>query len=135
MFFRNFTKEKIGTMGPSKFNDSKIFLFSLFQWNTGIMLIIRMISVFCCNHHPNEILELFCKYFIVSYSKHSARMSLQNNKKIFAKRFQYFIGMMITAKYRNDFDYQHNSCVSLEQWKQENLWIIVLALAQCLMKK
>ena len=39
------------------------------------------------------------------------------------------IGMMITAKYRNDFDYQHNSCVSLEHCKQKNLWIIELAWA------
>ena len=44
-------------MGPSKFDDSKIFLFTMFQWNTGIMLIIKIIPVFCCNHHSNEILE------------------------------------------------------------------------------
>ena len=76
-----------------------------------------MIPVFCCIHHSNEILKSFCKDFLVIifllFSKHPAQMSLQNNKKIFAKRFQYFIGMMITAK--NHSDHQHDSCVSLEQ--------------------
>ena len=42
-------------------------------------------------------------------------MNLQTNKKIFAKRYQYFTWIMITAKDWNCSDYQHDSCVSLEQ--------------------
>ena len=52
-----------------------------------------------------------------------------DNKKILAKRFQNFTGMMITAKDWNHSDYQHNFFGSLEQSKQENLGIIELAWA------
>ena len=62
-----------------------------------------------------ELSQLFKTLSSDYFTKHQ-----QNDiKKIFANRFQYFIGMMITAKYRNNFDYQHNSCVSLEHCKQK----------------
>ena len=57
-------------------------------------------------------------------NKMITRKSLQNNSSISLE-----LKMMITAKYWNHSHYQHYSCVSLEQWKQENLWIIELALA------
>ena len=92
-----------------------------------------MNPVFCCNHHSNEILESFCKDFLViilcCFVKSSGLSQLfkalssddftkqqqNDNTKNFAKQFQYFIGMMITAKYWNYSDYEHDSCVSLEQ--------------------
>ena len=89
---------------PSKFDNSKIFL-RLFQWNAGIVLIIRTIPVFCCNHHSSELLKSFCKYFfcchfVIILWTHLSRLALSSdeftnqqqndNKKILAIRFQYF---------------------------------------------
>ena len=106
-----------------------------------------MIPVFCCNHDSSEILELFCKYFLLSFcycfinlselsqlftalsSDEFTNQQQNDNKKILAKRFQNFTGMMITAKDWNHSDYQHNLFGSLEQSKQENLGIIELAWA------
>ena len=89
-------------------------------------VIIKTISVFCCNHHFNEVLESFCKYFpliILLLSKlftaiSSDEFTNQQQKekmKIFTKPFQYFTGMMITAKDWNVSDYQQDCCVSLEK--------------------
>ena len=90
----------LGTKGPSKFNDSKIFLLWLFQWNTGIMLTIRTIPIFCCNH-SNEILESFCKGPTIQITQ------LRWVYKITRKSLQ------------NDFS------ISLEWWLQQKIILII----------
>ena len=71
------------TWGPSKLYDSKIFLSRLFQWNTGILVILRRIPVFCCNNHSSEILESFCKTgIILIISMILVSYSNNHNKKI-----------------------------------------------------
>ena len=98
-------------MGPSKFDDSKIFLFWLFQSTKEIVLIIRMIPVFCCNnHHSSEILESFCKF--VNSSELSATL-LRWVHKIITKWQQ--------KKYlQNDFS------ISLEWWLQQKTGIVLI---------
>ena len=51
----------------------------------------------------------------VSYSQQFIKQQPNDNKKIFAKRFLYFTEIMNIAKDCNHSDYQHSSCVSLEQ--------------------
>ena len=79
----------------------------------------------CCFVNSSELSQLLTALSSDEFTKQQQN----DNKKNFSKWFQYFIGIRITTKFWNHSDYQHDSCVSLEQWKQENLWIIVLALA------
>ena len=89
-------------------------------------VIIKTISAFCCNHHFNEVLESFCKYFpliilllsqlFTEISSDEFTNQQQNeNMKIFTKLLWYFTGMMIAAKDWNVSDYLHDCCVSLEK--------------------
>ena len=47
-----------------RFKDFLVFIVPMKHRNHAV--IIRMIPAFCCNHHSNEILELFCKDFFVT---------------------------------------------------------------------
>ena len=62
-----------------------------------------LLSSFCCYFvNSSELSQLFKAVSSDEFTKEQQN----DNKKIFAKQFQYFIGMIITAKYWNHSDYE-----------------------------
>ena len=93
----------------------------------------------CWNRFASEMQLLFCYSSELSAlnswlsSDEFTKQQQNDNSKILVDRFQYFTGMMITAKDWNRSAYQlskkHNYRVSLEWWLQQNVVFIQLAWA------
>ena len=106
---------------------SMIFLLWLFQWNTWIMLIITMIPVSCCNHHSSEVLELFCKHFLVIilflFGKIiRAESAIHRTQLILVDKTT--TKWYITRKYL-----QNDSSISLEWWLKRKTGIILIVIS------